>query len=374
MIRLLLAGACLLAGFAAHAHKPSDSYLAFRVAGGEVTGQWDIALRDLDFVLGLDTNGDGAITWGELRSRHDAVAAYALSRLSVHSGAALCPLRVTDHLVDHHSDGTYAVLKLAARCPDAPQILSLDYRLLFDVDPQHKGLLRLERGERTLTGIFSPEQPRQNFNLASAGRLATFLDYGGHGVWHIWIGFDHVLFLLALLLPAVLMRGPGGWVGAQRFRPAFWEVLKVVTAFTVAHSLTLTLAALEWVQIPSRLAESLIAASVVLAALNNLFPVFREGRWVVAFGFGLLHGFGFASVLSDLGLPKGALLLALVGFNLGVEIGQLVIVAAFLPLAYGLRNSGLYKIGVFRLGSLAIALLALIWLAERVFNWKIISP
>jgi len=125
------------------------------------------------------------------------------------------------------------------------------------------------------------------------------------------------------------------------------------------------------VSLPSRLVESAIAASVVLAALNNLFPVVQRGRWLVAFTFGLIHGFGFASVLTDLGLPKESLLLALVGFNLGVEAGQLCIVGAFLPLAYTLRHTWLYRRVVVVGGSALIVAIAALWMIERVFDLQL---
>ena len=146
-------------------------------------------------------------------------------------------------------------------------------------------------------------------------------------------------------------------------------MFKVVTAFTVAHSITLSLAALGVISLPSRLIESAIAASVVLAALNNVRPVVYGGRWIIAFVFGLIHGFGFASVLTDLGLPQGSLLLALVAFNLGVELGQLAIVAVFLPVAYALRDTrALPARGVLIGGSLLVAAIAAVWLVERAFN------
>jgi hypothetical protein len=146
--------------------------------------------------------------------------------------------------------------------------------------------------------------------------------------------------------------------------------LKIVTAFTLAHSITLTLATLGVISLPSRWVESIIAASVVIAALNNIYPLFRERRWMMAFLFGLIHGFGFATVLSDLGLPKSALALALVGFNVGVEAGQLAIVAAFLPVAFYLRHTMLYRKVILLGGSALIALLASAWLVERAFNMK----
>ena len=358
----------------AMAHKPSDSYLTLKVEGKQVDGQWDIALRDLDMAIGLDADGNGELTWDEVRARHAAIAAYAVSRLAiaVPNGGA-CPLAVTAHLLDDHSDGAYAVLRLRGVCPAEASTLDVDYKLLFDVDPQHKGLLRLEHGALTTTAIFTPDSARQSLKVADATRWRQFVDYVRHGVWHIWIGFDHILFLLSLLLPAVLVWREGGWQARATFRASAIEVLKIVTAFTLAHSITLTLATLGVVSLPSRLIESAIAASVVLAALNNIWPVIGRRLALVAFAFGLIHGFGFASVLLDLGLPKSSLLLSLVGFNVGVELGQIAIVAVFLPLAYLARGTFAYRRVVLAGGSMMIALVASVWLTERMFDLKIIS-
>jgi hypothetical protein len=369
LIVLLLA----LAAPSVQAHKPSDSYLVIRVEGSGAAGQWDIALRDLDFAIGLDDNGDGDITWGEAKGHHADLGAYALARLRLRAGGADCPARAAEFLVDEHSDGAYSVMRFTASCPAEIATLEIGYSLFADLDPQHKGLLRLEHGGATRTAIFSPERATQSFELAKVSALAQFFDYGREGVWHIWIGFDHILFLLSLLLPAVLAFEGGRWRPVARFSSAFWEVFKIVTSFTVAHSITLSVAALGMISLPSRLVESAIAISVALAALNNVFPVVHERRWMVAFAFGLVHGFGFASVLQDLGLPQGALLVALVGFNLGVEVGQLAIVSAFLPAAYVLRATWIYQRLVFVAGSLAIVAIAAIWLVERAFNLKLIS-
>jgi hypothetical protein len=369
----VLALLLLLASFGAQAHKPSDSYLRLRIDGAQVIGQWDIALRDLEQAIGLDSNGDGEITWGELRARHADIAAYALARLSFAGDAKNCPLRLTGHEVDHHSDGAYEVLRFAADCAAAPAAIEIGYSLFFDFDAQHKGLLNLEYQGKIQSLVFTPERSKQHFELGELSSLRQFLSYGREGVWHIWIGYDHILFLLSLLLPAVLLRKQRRWAPVTRFPDAFWDVFKIVTSFTVAHSITLSLAALGVISLPSRLVESAIAASVVLAALNNLVPLVAGRRWVVAFAFGLIHGFGFASVLAELGLPRDALVLALVGFNLGVEGGQLTIVAAFLPLAYRLRGSWFYQRVVLFGGSIAIVAVAMIWLLERALNLKLIS-
>lgn len=356
------------------AHKPSDSYLTLSIEGSAVAGQWDIALRDLDYAIGLDANGDAEITWGEVRAKHGDIAAYAIPRLSLSAGGRRCGTRVTGHLIDEHTDGAYAVLRFHADCGQEIERLQVHYTLFFDIDPQHKGLLRLAYEGKSSAAVFSPEKAAQEFVMERPDRLAQFVDYFREGVWHIWIGFDHILFLLALLLPAVVYRDKdkGGWQAVRAFRPAFWSVVKIVTAFTVAHSITLSLATLGVISLPSRLVESTIAASVVLAALNNIFPLFSERRWTMAFAFGLVHGFGFASVLSDLGLPQETLVLALVGFNIGVEAGQLVIVAAFLPLAFMTRRTALYRRVILLGGSVAIAMLAAFWLAERAFDMKLL--
>jgi hypothetical protein len=354
----------------ATAHKPSDSYLKLEVQGNQIQGQWDIALRDLDYAMGLDDNGDGVITWGELRAQQKEVTAYALSRLELEADGLTCPTQLTKQLADNHTDGAYSVLRFVANCPQKPNTLEVNYRLFFDLDPQHRGLLSLEAQGLTRTAIFSPSQVNHSLPLVAVNPVQQFFEFGREGIWHIWIGFDHILFLLTLLLPAVLKRKNGQWEPVLDLRSVFGNVLKVVTAFTVAHSITLSLATLGVLQLPSRWIESIIALSVILSALNNIYPLVQGRRWVIAFGFGLIHGFGFASVLADLGLPKEALLRALIGFNLGVEVGQIAIVCAFLPLAFALRDSWFYRQVPFKAGSISIAAVASIWMVERLFDFK----
>jgi hypothetical protein len=365
-MRKLFALLLLLLATTAAAHKPSDSYLTLERRGAEIAGQWDIALRDLDAAITLDANGDGEITWGEVRARNAAIAMYALSRLDITSDGASCTLAAADVLIDEHSDGAYAVLKLSGACPRAGALLSVDYRLLFDVDPTHRGLLQYIEDGRSHSMIFGAEAHTQKLGAGTVWQQLRA--YVHEGVWHIWLGFDHILFLLSLLLPAVLLRRDRAWQPAESFRAAFLDVAKIVTAFTVAHSITLTLATLQIVALPSRWVESAIALSVVLAAANNVVPVVSHGRWLAAFGFGLIHGFGFAGALRDLGLPTGSLALSLFGFNAGVELGQLAIVAAFLPLAFWLRDTWTYRRVVLAGGSALIAAIAGIWLVERAFN------
>jgi len=370
-IAALLLFALWTAPMTALAHKASDSYLTLTRAGSDsaaISGRWDIALRDVDNAITLDTNGDGDISWGEVRAKHRAIADYALSRLAIESNGASCSITSGEQLIDQHSDGAYTVLRFSGNCPRPGATLTVDYRLLFDIDPQHRGLLQYVEAGAASSVIFGVDSHRQSIGGAAAGPFEQLRQYLRDGIWHIWLGFDHILFLLSLLLPAVLLRRGRAWLPATSFGAVAIDVAKIVTAFTIAHSITLTLATLGVVSPNGRWVESGIALSVALAALNNVFPLVKNGRWVAAFGFGLIHGFGFASALKDLGLPTGSLVLSLFGFNVGVEIGQLAIVALFLPIAFALRETWAYRRALLAGGSIAIATIAGVWLVERAFN------
>jgi hypothetical protein len=376
LLGVALAFVVFLASPRAFAHKPSDSYMTLEVEGAVIHTRWDIALRDLDYALGLDSDGDGKITWGELRAQSSEVSSYALARLTLRGdGDAPCPAELDPKgpAVASHSDGAYVVLRFDARCGGTIQSAAIDYRLFFDVDPQHRSIVRIDANGTSRTHTLTKSEHEARFSFADAGHLRQLASIVRLGMIHIWAGYDHILFLLALLLPSVLVRDDKTWRPVERLRPALLDVLRIVTAFTVAHSITLSLAALELVTLPSRLVESVIAASVVLAAANNVRPILRQDRWMAAFLLGLMHGFGFSSTLMDLDLPRSNLLETLFGFNLGVEIGQLAIVLVFVPLAYRARKSIAYRRFGLVFGSVAIAVLATIWLVERAFDLKLIS-
>jgi hypothetical protein len=371
MTRLLIIGLAalvLLLASAASAHKPSDSYLSLIVDEQRVMGRWDIALRDLEHAIGLDRDGDGALTWGEVKARHGDIAAYALARLELSSAGAVCATAPTQHLIDEHSDGAYAVLRFVGDCPAPIDGLDVRYSFLFDLDPTHRGLGQVQSGDLTQTSVFSPERRTWQVRTGSSNLWQQSATHLREGIWHIWIGLDHILFLLCLLLPAA-GRGQRVQEPNRRSAPLWIEVAKVVTSFTVAHSITLSVAALGILSFPARLVESAIAASVVLAALNNIRPMVTRRLWLIAFGFGLVHGLGFASVLAALALPRDALLLALLGFNLGVEVGQLVLVGLFFGLvsAFG-RLDVIWPQWATPLPACVIAMVAALWFIERAFG------
>jgi hypothetical protein len=329
----------------AWAHKPSDAHLALEVDGARVTGRLDVAVRDLDAALGLDNNGDGEITWGELSAAAPRIDAYVADRLAI----ASCPLAIGQASLVDLSDGAYIALPITAQCAHAPSILSITYRLLFDVDAQHRGLVHLA-GQTLIVRDSAPVS-------ATLGEGTSVRSFVREGVWHIWLGLDHILFLTCLILPAVWRR--------NSFREVAREVFEIVTAFTLAHSITLVISAVGLVQLPSRFVETAIALSVVAAAVNNLVRAI-DARWAVAFALGLLHGFGFSAVLVDLGLPSHELIGALLGFNVGVEVGQAAIVLVLLPMLYLCRRTLAYRALLFA-GSGAVAVLAAVWSYQRCF-------
>jgi hypothetical protein len=410
--RLLLAslgtaGCLLLAPDAARAHAPSNATLDLAVHGEVLEQRWDIALRDLDRVLVLDANDDGQITWGELRAAWPQVAAVADAGLHITAaGGAPCTAdAAAEPRIDTHADGTYAVIERRWRCPAdvSARGLVLDYRMFADSDASHRGLLqwRAAPGAAVTTAVLAPDAgPKVLAGVDDAGAAkpsSSFSGFVAEGIHHILIGTDHVLFLLALMLPAVLVAAPIAG-GASGWRAALWRVAQVVTAFTVAHSITLALAG--YADPPSRVIESLIAASVVLAAIDNLKRFlpgvrWRTGapgagvpapparrvigrfgaavRWPMAFVFGLVHGFGFAGALKELALEPAVLARSLVGFNVGVELGQLGIVAVVLPLAWWLRETRFYRRVVLAGGSMAIAAIATLWFVQRAFDVQLIT-
>jgi len=355
----------------AFAHKASDAYLQLHREGDTVALRWDIALRDLDAVLDLDANDDRRLSWGEVRARMGNIRALALGALTLQQGQ--CALaEAQPPAVEDRIDGAYLVLQLRGRCP-AGTALDIDYRLFREVDPTHRGLLRVmaDAGTQPTVRSLDPSAGPQSVPWpdASASADSSFFRDGIH---HILIGYDHILFLVCLLLPAVLRRKPDGWEPVLTWRDAVWPMLGIVTMFTIAHSITLALAGLKVVTISPRIIEPGIAITILLAAVDNLYPVLRGRRKLFSFLFGLIHGFGFAGALAELDLPLRNFVLALLQFNLGVEAGQLMVVGVVLVALLALRRWQRYSPVVLRGGSALAMLVAFAWLAERVFDVKVL--
>jgi hypothetical protein len=333
--------------------------------------QWSIALRDLDYAIGLDADGDGAITWGELRRNAPAINAYALSRLLLTGDGAVCPFGPVTQLADQLSDGAYVVLRFRATCPSVPTRVGVHYALFFDLDPLHRGLLTLSIGGVPHASALSPAQPDAVVS-ATPGYWDTVCSFFATGVAHLLTGIDHMLFVTMLLVPAMFRRraddyGPhASMLPVTDFRAMFIETVKVLSAFTLAHGTTLTLSVLHIVSIPERLSEAGIALTILVTALDNIFHFLPARRWPLAFAFGLVHGLGFATALGPMSLPPVALGVALIAFNMGLEAAQVTIASIVLPIGFLLRHTIVYPRRILPGVSGAVALVALAWFTDRV--------
>ncbi|TMQ07405.1 MAG: HupE/UreJ family protein [Deltaproteobacteria bacterium] len=354
-LAVLAGGAAWLAAAPAWAHKPSDAQLRLAIDGDTITGRLDVAVRDLDGALGLDADGNGEITWRELSAGAPRITAYLERRLTLGADGAPCVQRLGAPALAELSDGAYWAVPISASCAHRPRSIDVSYALLFDIDSMHRGLLHVA-GQTTILRDARPVR----IELDETTSAASFVK---EGVWHIWIGIDHILFLSCLIVPAVFQRRTRRWAAADSLRDVCREVFEIVTAFTLAHSITLVISAIGLVALPSRWVETAIALSVAAAALNNLLRTI-DARWAVAFALGLLHGFGFSSVLIDLGLPSHELIGALLGFNLGVELGQAAIVVALLPVVFWIRRTVAYQ-ALLWAGSATVAIVALLWSYQR---------
>ncbi|MBT8103727.1 MAG: HupE/UreJ family protein [Gammaproteobacteria bacterium] len=356
------------------AHSLGEGYLFIDVSDSSLSGWVEITLTDLDAALSIDGDSDGKVSEEEMLANFERVRGYVFEHVGIGTGDREYELEFTNYELRNVALSPFLMMHFRTIERQIPDVLHIQYRMLFDIDPQHRGFLVISSNEKGgivdtgegVTLIFSPTKTEQDIDLTRLSPWVSFVDFLKHGVWHIWIGFDHVLFLVALILPSVLIRQDARWEPVGEFRQAIWNVVKIITLFTVAHTVTLTLAALDLVRVPGRLVEAVIAASVIIAALNNIFPVIRERIGWVVFLFGLFHGFGFASVLQDLTSNATNLAADLAGFNIGVEIGQLAIMLVVFPLLFVFRSKYVYRQVLLPVGSFVIAVLAAGWLVERV--------
>jgi hypothetical protein len=361
-VRAFLVIALVLLAAPAAAHRSSMSYFTVQVEPEGVDLTVQLAAGDLFEALGLDRERDA--TEAEILAGQARLSDYVESRVTV-QGCDLGPATVD---VVTQAD-RFARLRFQARC--TIDVLVRESRLFFDLDPAHVGRVEIQAGGRHTSRELRARSPRLEWDVRTDDRQALgTVAFVAEGVRHIAIGLDHIAFVIALLLACVLGTGDQ----PRRTRDAVISVLKTVTAFTVAHSLTLIAAALGWITLPSRLVEIVIAASIVSVAVDNLVRRTAGQRWPLALGFGLVHGLGFASVLAPL-LPPADRVGPLLAFNVGVELGQLVIVAVLLPLflLVAHRAGGpFYRRWVLGMGSVLVGVLGLLWLLERVLDLKIL--
>jgi hydrogenase/urease accessory protein HupE len=318
----------------AHVLKLSDSELILK--GNEAVWNLRVHLGDFDVKFG--------------RASEPEVKAYVPGRLGVSIQDKPCELQAIDLQKTPAQD--LAALSLRYRCASDATPVKAHYDLFYG-DPSHRHLMKISAGPRSASFTFDPSNT--DFELSGESLATTVLNFLKLGLEHILIGYDHILFVLALIL------------GARRFKDLVW----LVTSFTLAHSITLALATLEIVTLPPGVVEPAIAASIVLLSLLDFLPGerLRRAMVLITFAFGLVHGLGFSYILQEANLKAGNLAFPLVFFNLGVEAGQLLIVALVYPLTLALKGllGGTYR--YFRTAALlGIAGMGLYWFLERVLS------
>jgi hypothetical protein len=362
----------------ATAHAPQQAYMFLLVYTDSAVVRVEVATSDLNRALTLGWDPKTRLTREQVDASLARIRGYIEPRFALgDSAGTFVPVYRTFALRETEV-GEYLYLEYAVARPLGARVpITLTPFFEFDeatrrnmVVIQHNWRTGTFNNEGNVSLILSPRDPTQTLDLSNSTLWRGFMALVRLGVWHIWIGLDHILFLVALVLPSVLRREGGRWVPAPSFGRALVKILTIVTCFTVAHSVTLSLAALGVLDLPSRFVESVIAASITVAALHNIWPVARVNEAAIAFVFGLFHGFGFASVLGELGLGTDHLVLSLLGFNVGVEIGQVAIIAVIFPLLFVLRRWRLYNWAL-RAASVGLMAIGLLWLAERSLGFNL---
>lgn len=380
LIAVAIAMVSVLWALPASAHRGEQSYLYLDVNVEDLEGRVEFPYTDIREVFGLALTDSPEAIQAELEDNIDELLAYATQHSSVGSGGEWFPM-VFDGTVELLNDGVtddepgYAIFPFVVEVPteEVPRNLEVRFDPFFTELPNRDSIVLVandwQRGiyeaEANELIIFNDPGEIGTLDLGDPSQWLNFTGSVGLGVDHIRTGPDHIFFVLVLLLPSVLVFR-SGWRPAESFGTALWRVLKIVSMFTVAHSVTFTLAGLDLIPLPSsKLVETIIAVSIAAAAVHNLRPIFLNREWLLAFGFGLFHGLGFASLVDQLDTSRTAQLVSLVGRNLGIEIGQVVVILVVFPSLFLLRRTRLYR-PAFIAGSLALAAVSLVWAVERI--------
>jgi len=396
LLPLLAIWTFIVIPFQMNAHKPDQTYLYLRVYEERIEGTVEITVGDLNDALGLELDteaykplnddDEGKFPLPESIAEYlPEIQAYVLERVALSSPQfGEHPMRLTDPTILKLEMGTYVQTNFELdNVKEIPDALDIRYEILFDKDPIQTGQMVVGHNwkagvfnnESMVSLIFSRKDTQQQLDLTDGSMWKGFIALIKLGMWHIYIGLDHILFIFALVLPAVVRRRdtPGElastatWQPVDSFKDAFLYILKIVTLFTIAHSITLSLASLGFITVSSRVVESIIAFSIALAAFHNIRPLIKRGESFIAFAFGLFHGLGFASVLGEKGLGGEYMLPSLLGFNIGVEIGQVLIICAMFPVLFLLRKTSFYPKIIFY-GSILLIVIAFYWVFERLFE------
>lgn len=362
----------------AEAHFADQSYIFLNVTDTTLGGELEATLTDLDQIIPLDADGDGEITTQEALAKETEIFDYLLGQLEISANGQ--PLTVTRTEMDFLELPNRTFVKAGIEVTGfetTPEAVEVTFNGFYgQLENPHKffGIIAsntrtgLENNEANIAAFFGPDERTQTISLVGLPWFQLLMMFIVQGVWHIWLGFDHVLFLATLLIPAVMVVVASRWEPEESLRAPLMKTVKLVTAFTLAHSVTLSLAALDIVRLPAWIVEAIIALSIAYVALTILIPRWHKNMFWVVVAFGFFHGFGFANVLEPINIEPNQKVLTLAGFNIGVELGQLAIVIVLFPILYMLRKTSFYRNIVMKVGSVLLILIALFWFEERAFD------
>jgi hypothetical protein len=365
--RALAAGAALTCGLVllfpspASAHSLDSSTISVRLSQTSADATISVALESLDEALGTDY-----ATTADVDQYADEIIAYLDEHLTVTGTDGTTWTEAYTNPVRESVEGIASFSVDVALDPAGtdPSSFTIAYDAIVEADPAHQAVVVLTdaTGEISTAGVLTASDSTLSIGDSAGTGIADMIGYGFH---HVLQGADHLLFLITLLLVAPLVVAAGRWQRREGGVPALRKVVRVVTAFTVGHSLTLIASALGWVTLPSAPVEVLVAASVAVSALHALRPLTRHGEELIAGAFGLVHGLAFAGILTGLGLDGTPSLLALLAFNLGVELAQLTTVALIFPSLYLASRTRFYP--ALRVIGASVALTAATgWALERL--------
>ncbi len=308
----LLCGIASLLPSTVLAHQSGNSYLRIANAPQSLQVELDFAVRDLHSLLQVPVEERKEIRREDLPALGQRLSELVHESLQLEIDGEAVKLNFESQDVVLHNDGLYVrQLHWAPALPDTAAYLLVRYGFFNEEEKVARAFLRLASNGIESSLVLDARHSVQRLALREVALSELLWTYVREGALHIWGGLDHLLFLLCLLLPGLAI-----WRGEPATLAR--HALTVITAFTVAHSITLAAAALDWVVLPDRWVEACIAASIVIAAVLNLMPGQRRHQWALAFGFGLVHGLGFANGLRELGLSSTHFIETLLAFNLGV--------------------------------------------------------
>jgi len=362
---------CLLFSSTAFAHQTGNSYLTLREADGQLQVEIDFIVRDLGNLLQVngETNQPPPAP-EQLLSLQPAITATIQKSLTITIDEQAHPLTFVNQSVVLHNDGLYVRQRLngGLMAPDAKFVV-VRYEFFTQNDKLGRAFFKLVLRGDEISSVFDQTSAIQLFVLGETKRWSTIGLFTHEGAKHIWEGADHLLFLLTLLLPGLMLAGRRDLNAQTRSiknREAEKFALKVITAFTVAHSITLGFSVLGWISLPDKWIESVIALSIIISALLNLQNRVHFSHWKLAFLFGLIHGMGFANGLKELGLSTTYFLETLFAFNLGVELGQIsAVLLVGVPVVLMAKETQT-KQRIMTYGSIGVLLISAVWLVQRV--------